>query len=122
MSQHPLNLALRFALELGLLASLGYWAWHLDGLLFRWTLVVVMPLAAAVLWGVFRVPGDPGKAPIAVAGPLRLAIELFLFVCAVWCLFDAGALRMAWGGMVITLLHYILSYDRVLWLLGFTER
>lgn len=118
MAQHPINLAVRFVLELVLLASLGFWAWTLEGALIRWSAVLLLPLTAAATWGIFRVPGDPGPAPIAVSGPVRLTIELALFAAATWCFFDAGAPNAAWCFLSVTTLHYIISYDRVGWLLG----
>jgi hypothetical protein len=45
-----------------------------------------LPLLAMALWGTFRVPGDPGDAPVAA----RLALELVEFGAATWLLIDAG--------------------------------
>lgn len=76
---HPINLALRFALELSALAALGAWGWGRGS---GWTaaaLAIGLPLAAAVVWGTFAVIGDPsrsGKAPVPVPGPVRLALEV----------------------------------------------
>lgn len=120
MSQNPLNLALRFVLELTALYAVGFWGWaHFDGVL-RILSAIGLPLLAASLWGTFRVPGDAsanGRAPVAVPGWLRLLLELGLFTFAAWGLQDAGAVTAAllFGG--VSLLHYLISYDRVLWLL-----
>jgi hypothetical protein len=121
MSQNPFNLGLRFALELALLVALSFWGWDRHSGWLRYVLVIGLPLAAGLLWGVFRVPEDAsanGEAPVPVPGWLRLLLELALFGFATWCLFDAGAPLYAalFGG--ITLLHYLLSYDRLAWLLG----
>jgi hypothetical protein len=76
MSSNPLNLALRFLLEvLGLLA-LGYWGWNKAEGIFRYLLALGIPIIAAAIWGTFRVPNDPGKAPVRVPGILRLVIEI----------------------------------------------
>jgi hypothetical protein len=120
MGQNPFNLLLRFVLELAALASLGYWGWtQFDGAL-RFLLAIGLPLLAATIWGTFRVPGDAsasGRAPVPVRGTLRLLIELGLFGSATWALFDAGATGSAYifGGLVF--LHYIVSYDRIAWLM-----
>lgn len=120
MGQNPLNLALRFLLEMGALAALAYWGWTQHTGALRYALAFGMPLLAAVLWGVFRAPGDAssGAGVVAIPGPLRLLLELALFAAATWCLAQAGAVTLAWvfGGLV--LLHYVLSWDRVAWLLG----
>ena len=121
MSQHPINLAVRFVLELALLISLGYWAWMMHDGFTRWVGVVLLPLIAAALWGIFRVPDDPGDAPVAVPGPVRLTTELLLFAVATWCLFDAGARPAAWIFLTASTLHYVASYDRVGWLLGLSH-
>ncbi|NLG73357.1 MAG: YrdB family protein [Chloroflexi bacterium] len=114
MANHPLNLALRFFLELVGLFALGYWGWTQHSGLLRFLLAAGLPLAAAVLWGVFRVPNDPGQAPVAVPGVVRLLLEAAYFSAAVWALYAAG--RLGWGLTlaVVVLLHYALSYDRVL--------
>ncbi len=120
MSQHPLNLGLRFLLELSALAALGYWGWTVASGFARLPLSFGLPLVAAGFWGVFRTPGDDahGRAPpVAVPGILRLGLELLFFAVAVWGLWLAGAPRTAlvFGGLVI--LHYASSYDRLRWLL-----
>ena len=120
MGQHPLNLALRFLLEMAALFSIGYWGWVGHEGVLRIGLTLSLPLMAAVLWGAFRVPGDAssgGQPVVAVPGVLRLLLELALFAFAVWGLRDAGATIAAWivGGAV--LFHYVISYDRIGWLL-----
>ena len=56
---------------------------------------------------------DPGKAPVAVPGWVRLLLEAAFFGGAAWALYAAG--REAWALVfgVIVLLHYAASYDRV---------
>lgn len=116
MSKHPLNLALRFALELAALTALGYWAWTMNGGLWRWVLVVALPLLAAGIWGSFRVPGDPGNAPIPVPGIVRLAIEALFFGASVLALANAGRETLAMILAAIVLIHYAISFDRIVWL------
>jgi hypothetical protein len=66
------------------------------------------------VWGAFRVPNDPGRAPVAVPGVVRVPLEALFFGGATWALYTAG--RETWGWIlgVIVLLHYAVSYDRVL--------
>ena len=82
MGGHPVNLGLRFLLELTALASAGYWGFtYFEGPL-RIVSAAALPIIAAVLWATFAVPNDPsrsGSAPVAVPGMLRLALELAIF-------------------------------------------
>jgi hypothetical protein len=117
MSQHPLNLALRFVLELVGLFALGYWGWSEHAGLARWLWAVGLPLLAAILWGTFRVPDDPGDAPVAVPGPVRLLLEAAFFGAATWAFYAAGGVSAAAFFGLIVLAHYALSYDRLAWLL-----
>ena len=78
------------------------------------------PTVAAVLWGTFAVPNDPsrsGKAPVAIPGVLRLILELGFFVFAAWGIFDLGYLGLSGVFGMIVVVHYLVSYDRILWLL-----
>jgi hypothetical protein len=117
MGQHPLNLALRFFLELSALYFMGYWGWtRFDGIL-RYLMAFGVPLLAAIIWGVFRVPNDGGAPRVRVSGVIRLLIEVLFFGFATWVAFDAGAATTGWVFGAITLFHYIISYDRIAWLL-----
>ncbi len=120
MSLNPINLAVRFLLELSALLAIGFWGWRQGEGLFRFVLAIGLPLIAAVLWGTFAVPDDPsrsGKAPVPVPGIVRLALELAFFAFATWALYKAGATQLSWllGG--VTLIHYVSSYDRLWWLI-----
>ena len=120
MGSNPINLAVRFLLELAALYAFGYWGWtqHDGGM--RFALAIGLPLIAAALWGTFAVPNDPsrsGKAPVPVSGIIRLVLELAFFAIATWLLFDAGQLLWAKTLGVSTLIHYLISYDRITWLL-----
>lgn len=117
MSQNPFNLALRFLLELGILAALATWGWSAGQGALRWLLAIGAPLAAAVLWGVFRVPGDGGPPVVAVPGSVRLLLEVLLFGLAVAGLYAANHRQAAFWFGAIVVLHYVISYDRLLWLL-----
>jgi hypothetical protein len=117
MGQNPINLALRFFLELAALYCMGYWGWTRHAGLLRYLLAIGLPLLAAVIWGVFRVPGDGGPPRVRVSGVIRFLIEILFFGFATWGLFAAGATTAGWVFGGLTLFHYIISYDRVTWLL-----
>lgn len=120
MSSNPLNLLLRFVLELVMLFALGYWGWETQTGIWQVIAVIGLPLIAAMLWGTFRVPDDPKAAPVVVPGVVRLALELALFAAAVALLAHAGHPQAALILGLITAGHYVISYDRIIWLL--TER
>jgi hypothetical protein len=120
VGSHPANLLLRFVLELAALATFAWWGYRLDHLIFRWVLAVALPIAAAALWAVFAVPGDPsrsGRTVVATAGRLRLLGELAFFGAAVAALWHRceSILAVTLGAAV--LLHHAASYDRIAWLL-----
>ena len=112
MANNPIILAVRFLLEILALIAMGYWGWRQGEGLVRYVLALGVPLVAALLWGVFRVPGDPGDAPVAVPGAVRLLLEAVYFGFAVWALFnvDARAEAQAFGTHVAV--HFLLSYVR----------
>lgn len=114
LSGHPLNLALRFILEIAGLIAMGYWGWRQADGVVRFALAVGIPIIAAALWAVFRVPGDPGSAPVAVPGLIRLLLEAAFFGFAVWALNDAGAKTPAVVLALLVVLHYATSIDRVI--------
>jgi hypothetical protein len=120
MGSHPINLAVRFLLELSALAAMGIWGWRQSEGWFRFLLALGIPMIAAAVWGTFAVPNDPsrsGAAPVPVPGLVRLAIELVIFAFATWALGDLGATRLCWAMGIIVAVHYIISYDRILWLI-----
>jgi hypothetical protein len=120
MGSNPINLAVRFFLELTALIAMGFWGWNQGEGLLRYALAFGLPVIAAVIWGVFAVPNDPsrsGNTPIATPGILRLALELIFFSFAAWTLYSAGATTVSWVFVIVTLVHYILSYDRLYWLI-----
>jgi hypothetical protein len=120
MGFHPLNLALRFLLELAALFALGVWGRSLSSGFMGSVWMIVAPLLAAAAWGTFRTPEDrsaSGRAPVAVPGWTRLVLEAIFFTWAAWGLSQAGYSTQALILAGITLLHYALSYDRIAWLL-----
>lgn len=79
-------LTARFLLELFGLAGFGVWGWNFGGGGLPGAGLALLPVvAAASVWGVFRVRQDPpGQRdhPVIVPGPVRLAIELGFFALA----------------------------------------
>ena len=120
MSQNPINLTVRFILEMVALVALGYGGWHATDSWLRYVLAIGLPLLMAVLWGGFRPPNEPhhpSHATIPVSGKVRLLIEALAFGGGAWGFFSTGATITAWVFTIIVIVHYALSYDRVAWLL-----
>lgn len=117
MSSHPINLALRFLLEIAALLALGVWGWQSGEGWLQFGLALGIPLVAAALWATFRIPNDPGAAPVAVPGLIRLILEIAFFALAVWGLYQARLVTFAWILGLTVALHYLISYDRILWMI-----
>ena len=121
MGSHPLNLALRFILELAALGSLGLWGWKLTDSGWRYLWVIIFPIFLAALWGTFAVPDDPsrsGNAPINIPGLVRLILELSCFGVATLALYPLENKSLSWALGISVILHYAISYDRIQWLLA----
>ena len=120
MSKHPLNLTVRFVLEVGAILTFGTWGYRFSELWTRYLLVILLPLIFALLWGIFAVPNDPsrsGKTVVHTPGIVRLILELGLFTAATWMIYDLTFTRLALIFCAVVILHYIFSYDRIRWLL-----
>ncbi len=119
MGSNPINLAVRFILEIIGLVALGWWGWNQGEGIVRFVLALGIPLLAAVLWGTFAVPNDPSRsaeAKVPVPGIVRLLLELAFFVLATWALFATNLTALGWIFGIAALIHYVLSYDRIVWL------
>ena len=120
MGTHPINLGFRFLLELSALVSFGMWGWKQSECWLRFVLAIGIPIVLAAIWGIFAVPDDPsrsGAAPVVTSGFIRLIIELVFFALATWCLKDAGQSRFSLVFGLSVIIHYLISYDRIAWLI-----
>jgi hypothetical protein len=117
MASNPLNLALRFVLELVALGGLALLGWAIGGDSWRLVPAIVLPILAGAAWGIFRIPNDPGRAAVPVPGPVRLALEIAVFAGGVAGYAVAGHQTVALVVGAVVVGHYVASYDRVLRLL-----
>ena len=120
MSKHPVNLAIRFALEVVTIVAFGVWGYRASEGLAGLILTILLPLVFAGLWGVFAVPKDPsrsGKTVIQTPGILRLILELGLFGAAAWMILDLDYPLIALIFGLTAVIHYFVSFDRIAWLL-----
>jgi hypothetical protein len=109
-------LGLRFLLELCALVAFGRYGYEEGG----FAGMLVLPISAAAIWGVFDVPSDPsrsGEAPLRVPGLVRLCLELAFFGAAMVLLSRTGwRAGSPWlGGAALAL--YTVGNDRIAWLL-----
>lgn len=121
MSQNPINLLVRFLLEIaGLVGLFRLGLWLADGA-FGILLAVALTAIGVGAWATFNVPGDrsrSGRAPVRVHGGVRLAVELAVLGGGAVGWWLAGPLWLARVYTVVLVLHYALSWDRVVWLLS----
>ena len=119
-TKQPLNLIVKFFLEVAAYAAMASWGWQLTDGGARFIAGPGTAILAAVIWGTFGVPGDPNrnrKPPVAIPGGARLALEAAFFAFAVWTLVAVGNSTFAIGLAVLAIGHYAFSYNRVKWLL-----
>ena len=113
-------MAVRFLLEMSGLVTLGVWGWARGDGVLKFVLALIFPLIAAAIWGIFAVPDDPsrsGGAPVIVSGLVRLALELAFFASVVVALLSIHQSTLGWLFGAIVVVHYLVSYERVSWLL-----
>ena len=120
MGSHPINLGIRFLLEIAMLGAASVWGANFGNGMNSYVFAVGLPLALMIIWGVFAVPNDPsrsGNAPIPISGWIRLILELAIFAFGSWALIDLGYELSGWVLLSITTVHYLVSYDRIAWLI-----
>lgn len=120
MSKHRVNLALRFILEITALIVFAIWGWNKGSGWWSVLPAIGLPVFFATIWGVFAVKGDPsrsGKTVVPTKGSFRLLLEILFFGLAALALFDLGFHLTGVTISILVLLHYVFSYDRIVWLL-----
>ncbi len=117
MSQHPANVALRIMLEMAALMAYVFWGWMLHTGIMQVVWGIGLPLVVVLVWGVFRAPGDDGTGLIEVSGTARLLTEWVIFGLAAMLYAAADRYEATVIMALLVVLHYMLSYDRVMWLI-----
>lgn len=86
------NLAVYFLLELCAFAALGYWGWNVgNGVILKVMLAIGLPLAVAVIWGLFLAP----RASRPLPHPAQSAVKLVIFLLAAGSLAMTGQTMLA---------------------------
>ena len=86
----------------------------------RWIWVVIAPVGAMTLWGVFATLDDPsrsGRTVVPTPGPVRLLLELGLFVVGAGLLVWAELWQFAAALAVGVTFHYLAWPARIRWLM-----
>lgn len=121
MGNNSINLIIRFFLEIAALVAVGMWGWRQSDSWFKYLLASGLPVFMAVLWGVFAVPNDPsrsGNTVIDTPGIIRLVLELAFFTFAIWTFYNMDYKMTARIFGAIVFIHYLVSLDRIQWLLN----
>ena len=87
----PVNLAVKFLLELAAFAALAYWGATTGHGAWAVLLAIAAPLAAVIVWGLFAAPRARRRLPLPARAPLELAV----FGLAAAGLAAAGAVTLA---------------------------
>jgi hypothetical protein len=108
------GLGLHFFLELAAFAALAIWGFQTHSAWWQKLVFGIgLPILAMVLWGFFRVPNDPGNAPVAIPGTLRLLLELAVMASAALALFASGHTTLAWIFSAAVVVDYLIMFERV---------
>jgi hypothetical protein len=100
------NDVFRFVLELCTLAALGYGGFEIASGWLAWVLAVALPLAAAVIWGMFIAP----KARRPTVDPVRIVLEGGLFGAAGVALVAAGQTTLGTVLWIAAAVHLALTF------------
>jgi Protein of unknown function (DUF2568) len=84
----PLNLALKFLLELAALAAFGLWGASVAGGATAVLLAIGLPVAVAALWGTFAAPRARRRLPLRMRAPFELGV-FALAALALWAAVSA---------------------------------
>ncbi len=100
-----LNLAVRFLLELCMLAAVAFWGFKTQS---SWLMKILfgigLPVLIAVLWGMFLAP----KATHPLSGASFLTLELILFSTGALALFAGGKPTLGWIYAITVIVNKVL--------------
>jgi hypothetical protein len=114
MALKSIGLGLHFFLEIAALAALVTWGFQPGHSWWQKILLGIgIPVIAAALWAVFRVPNDPGQALVPVPGALRLLLELVILGGAAASLYAANHSSLALWFAGAILVDYLIMIERV---------
>lgn len=119
-AKHPINLTIRFLLEIAVLATVATWGFtNFEGF-YSYFIGIGAPISMSAMWGIFAVPNDPsrsGKTVVKTKGTVRLFLESIFFITGSYALYSIGYTSLFYSFSIIAILHYTFSLDRINWLL-----
>ena len=100
-----INLAVRFLLELCMLAAVGYWGFQTQsGWGMKLILGIGLPLLIAVVWGLFVAP----KAMYPLRGVPHMLLALILLGSGAVALFASGKPTLGWVYTITLIVNQVL--------------
>jgi hypothetical protein len=104
------NLLLAFLAELVALGIFAYWGWETGGTTpVRWLLAVALPLATAIVWGLFAAPTASHTTPV-----LRWIVKVLVFGLAGAALWSLGHPLLAVGLVVVVAANLLIIHTQKL--------
>jgi hypothetical protein len=104
-----INLAVRFLLELCMLASVGYWGFTThSSWAMRILLGIGLPVLIATIWGVFMAPRSAHR----LHGALFTIMDFILLGSGAVALYASGLVNLAWIYAAVLVISEIL---RLVW-------
>ncbi len=106
LALQSLNLALRFFLELWVLAVAGYWGYKTGNMWYvKAILGIGLPLLIATIWGMFGAP----KASYQLSGMSYYMLEVIIFGLPAILLLLLGKVNLAWTyGIVLAINQFFI--------------
>ena len=85
-------LTIRFLCELGALAAVGWWGYHVHV-----ALAIVLPLVVGIVWGLFVAP----RAKTRLRDPWRFLVESLVWIGATAALATMPAIASVFGALAL---------------------
>lgn len=82
--------------------------------------MIVVPVGAAAVWGIFNVVDDPsrsGEATVRVRGWIRLVLELAILAGGAVAIGSVWGWWSGLGAIALIIVHYVVSHRRLRWLI-----
>ncbi|HDX9611332.1 TPA: YrdB family protein [Bacillus toyonensis] len=101
------NITLRFMLELCVLGIVGYWGFRVATITaIKITLAIILPIAVAVIWGLFGAPHGEWE----VQGILHVLLEIIMLGVGIAALYHLKHPILASGLAIIIVVNRMLMF------------
>lgn len=99
-----LNLAIRFLLELCMLAAVGYWGFRTQSGVMKIILGIGLPVLLVVIWSLFVAP----KSFYPLHGIAHIVLSLVLLGSGAVALFVSGQVTLGWIYAILLVVNQVL--------------